>query len=156
MHVSGTDSNRSVHGGADLAYVKFPSVEGRSQFVNVKVRQPRGQSRRVDAFDNAVLSAKNVDYGDQGAIVHILGAEHCIVECVDSSGLTSWLADFHVDELAPSLDRWKFDVREVSATVYRAVGIGPRNMHVESTDTDPEKALAECRAFALRYPSVAG
>jgi hypothetical protein len=90
--------------------------------------------------------------GDQGAIVHILSSEHCVVECVDSSGLTSWLADFQFDELAPSLDRWNFDVREVSASVYRAVGIGPRKMHVESTDTDPDKALADCRAFAGRYP----
>jgi len=45
-----------------------------------------------------------------------------------------------------------FDVREVSASVYRAVGIGPQKMHVESTDIDPDKALADCRAFVLRYP----
>ncbi len=119
----------------------------------VLVRTLLVPTRNVTGTDRVVRQPR---VGDQGAIVHILGAEHCIVECVDSSGLTSWLADFHVDELAPSLDRWKFDVREVSATVYRAVGIGPRNMHVESTDTDPEKALAECRAFALRYPSEAG
>jgi len=89
--------------------------------------------------------------GDCGAVVHVLDSERCTVECVDGSGMTAWLADFSFAELAPPLDHWKFDVREVSAGVYRAVGSGPRNMSVESTDTDADKALADCRAFALRY-----
>jgi hypothetical protein len=92
--------------------------------------------------------------GDQGAIVHVLGQEHRTVECVDSSGGTSWLADFHVTELvsALTLQLWHFDVREVSAGVYRASGKGPSGMSVDSTDADPDKAMSDCRAFALRYP----
>jgi len=115
----------------------------------VVVRTLLVPTRNVTGTDLVVRQPR---VGDQGAIVHVLPSEHCVVECVDSSGLTSWSADFHVDELAPPLNRWTFDVREVSASVYRAVGSGPRNMHVESTDPDPDKALADCRAFALRYP----
>jgi hypothetical protein len=49
------------------------------------------------------------------------------------------------------LHGWAFDVTEVSAGVYRAVGTGPRNMRVESVGTDPKAALAECRSFALKH-----
>lgn len=115
----------------------------------VVVRTLFEPTRNVTGTDRVVRQPR---VGDQGAIVRILGSEHCTVECVDSSGLTSWLANFQFDELAPRLHRWNFDVREVSASVYRAVGMGPRKMHVESTDTNPDKALADCRAFALRYP----
>jgi hypothetical protein len=90
--------------------------------------------------------------GDLATVVDILDAAHCTVECVNSSGETRWLADFHLDELGPDLEAWKFDVREVSSGVYRAVGSGPRGMRVEATDTDADAALADCRAFALRYP----
>jgi hypothetical protein len=89
--------------------------------------------------------------GDQGTVVRVLDGEHCVVECIDSSGFTVWLADFHVHELAPVLDRWRFQIEEISAGVYRAMGTGPRNMRVESTDTDPDKTLADCREFALRH-----
>jgi hypothetical protein len=85
----------------------------------------------------------------------MLDLEHRVVECVDSSGYTAWIADFHVDELAPALNGWKFEVSEVNAAVYRVVARGPRNMCAESTDADLDKALADCRAFALRYPSEA-
>ena len=119
------------------------------EFDVVVVRTLLTATRNVTGTDRVMRQPR---IGDQGSIVHILGTENCIVECVDSSGLTPWLADFHVDELAPWLNRWTFDVREVSSSVYRVVGSGPRNMHVESTDTDPERALADCRAFALRYP----
>jgi len=115
----------------------------------VVIRALLEPTRNVTGTDRVVRQPR---VGDQGAIVHILGSEHCMVECVDSSGLTWWLADFQFDELARPLDHWNFDVREVSPSVYRAVGFGPRKMHVESTDTDPDKALADCRAFALRYP----
>ena len=90
--------------------------------------------------------------GDQAAVVNISKPDHRILECVDSDGRTLWLAEFHVEELAPPLDAWNFRVTEVSAGAYRAEGNGPRRMHVESTDTDPDKALADCREFALRYP----
>jgi hypothetical protein len=93
--------------------------------------------------------------GDAGAVVHILDDAHCTVECVDSSGRTCWLADFHVDELTPELADWTFDVHEVSAGVYRGVGRGPQRMSVESTDTDPDKVLADCRTFALRFSGEA-
>ena len=48
---------------------------------------------------------------------------------------------------------WAFQVEEVSAGVYRCTGIGPRGVRVESTDSDPEKVLADCRTFARRYPA---
>ena len=43
---------------------------------------------------------------------------------------------------------------EVSNGVYRATGKGPHGTGVESTDTDPEKVLAHCREFAMRYSNV--
>jgi hypothetical protein len=107
---------------------------------------------RVTRFARRAIRRPRI--GDQGAIVHVLGQEHRTVECVDSSGGTSWLADFHVTELvsALTLQLWHFDVREVSAGVYRASGKGPSGMSVDSTDADPDKAMSDCRAFALRYP----
>lgn len=119
------------------------------EFDVVVVRTLLLPTREVTGSDRVVRQPRA---GDQGSIVHILGNDSYIVECVDSSGLTVWLADFHADELAPYLDRWTFDVREVSACVYRAIGTGPRNMRVETTDTDPDRALSDCREFALRYP----
>jgi Domain of unknown function (DUF4926) len=37
--------------------------------------------------------------GDVGAIVHVLAENAFIVECVDSDGRTTWLADFVAEEL---------------------------------------------------------
>jgi len=45
-----------------------------------------------------------------------------------------------------------FDVSEISPGAYCAMARGPRGMRAESTDTDLDKVLADCRAFALRYP----
>jgi hypothetical protein len=115
----------------------------------VVVRRLIVPTRTVTGTDGVVRQPR---IGDQGAVVRLLGSGRCLVECVDSSRSPLWLSEFHSDELAPALDKWRFDVREVSASAYRAVGNGPRNMRVESTDADPDKALADCRAFALRYP----
>jgi plasmid stabilization system protein ParE len=37
--------------------------------------------------------------GDVGTIVHVLGPHSFIVECVDTQGLTAWIADFEAEEL---------------------------------------------------------
>src|SRR5689334_21074771 len=50
--------------------------------------------------------------GDIATIVHVLDEAHYTLECVDSQGFTCWLADFHVDELAPDLTDWRFEARE--------------------------------------------
>lgn len=108
------------------------------------------QPRRQVTGTERVLRQPRV--GDQGTVVRVPGADWRTVECVDSSGCTLWLGDFHVDELAPPLGHWTFRFAEVSPGAYRATGDGPRGVHVESTDSDPEKATADCREFALRYP----
>jgi hypothetical protein len=51
---------------------------------------------------------------------------------------------------------WLFRVEEISAGVYRATGTGPGGMRVDSTDLDPDKALADCHAFAHRHSDGAG
>jgi len=115
----------------------------------VIVRTLRTPTREVSGTDQVVRQPR---VGDQGSIVHVLDSTHVVVECVDSSGYTPWVADFHVEELARLPKGWTFEVAEVSPGAYCAVARGPRNMRAESTDTDPDKALADCRAFALRYP----
>ena len=114
------------------------------------VRDLRQEHRDVQG---SAAAPRQPFVGDQGTIVHAGDQWTRTVECVDASGYTTWLADFHIDELAPALPAWSFDVREVSPNAYCATGCGPRGMRVESTDSDPDKALADCRAFALRYPT---
>jgi len=53
-------------------------------------------TRTVTGTDGIVRQPR---VGDRGTVVHILGSERCIVECVDSSGMTLWLADFSFAEL---------------------------------------------------------
>jgi hypothetical protein len=113
----------------------------------VVIRSLRTAERRVDGTD-AVRRQPRV--GDLGTVVHVLGPEDYVVESVDTSGMTLWLADFGVDELASLPVGWRFSTEERSAGVYQASGVGPGGLHVEATDTDPSLALAVCREFALR------
>ena len=121
-----------------------PLVEGDV----VVIRQLIASKREVDGTEGATRQPR---VGDQGAIVHVIGPDRRLVECIDSSGMTAWLATFHIDELSPTPVGWSFRVMETSSGVFRAVGAGPRGMIVESTDTDADKVLADCRQFALRY-----
>jgi hypothetical protein len=88
--------------------------------------------------------------GDQGTVVRALDSTTFVVECVDTSGGTLWVANFFAEELARPPLGWCFSADEVSAGVYRASGAGPNGEHVEATDTDPSAALATCREFAMR------
>ena len=92
--------------------------------------------------------------GDQGSIVHVLGPDVFVVESVDGEGMTVWLADFRGDELAAEPAGWHFSADEISAGVYRARGVGPGGMSVETTDTDQSLALAACRKFACGTPDL--
>ncbi len=113
----------------------------------VVVRALLTPMRQVDGSD-AVKRQPRV--GDQGSVVHVLGPDAYVVESVDATGMTLWLADFHTDELAAEPAGWQFSADEVSAGVYRAKGVGPGGMQVEATETEPSLALAVCREFALR------
>ena len=50
-------------------------------------------------FDGSTGVLREPRIGDVGAIVHVLAERHFVVECVDASGRTVWLADFVADEL---------------------------------------------------------
>ncbi len=113
----------------------------------VLVRKLIEPQREIDGTSGALHQPR---VGDQAVVVSVLEPEHRILECVDSSGRTRWVAEFHIDEIVEPPDNWSFQIVEVSPCVYRASGTGPRGMHAESTDTDPDKALADCREFALR------
>ncbi|HEY8945579.1 MAG TPA: hypothetical protein VIM73_15025 [Polyangiaceae bacterium] len=114
----------------------------------VVVRELRSSSRHVDGTEGLV---RQPVLGDLGAIVQVLAPRRYTVECVeDGTGCTIWLADFDLGELTPPPPGWNFEVVEISANVYRATGNGPRGMRVESTDVDPTRAIANCRAFAVR------
>ncbi len=106
-------------------------------------------TRSIDGSDGFCRQPR---VGDQGTIVHVLGRDDFVVESVDASGHTVWLADFHRDELAIPPKGWRFTAEEVSPGVYRATGHGPRSLHVESTDSNLDIAIADCRVFALRFP----
>jgi hypothetical protein len=43
--------------------------------------------------------ARRPEVGDVGAIVHVYSERTFMVECVDSDGMTVWIADFHLGEL---------------------------------------------------------
>lgn len=88
--------------------------------------------------------------GDTARIVAVLDAPYFAVEGVDIDGRRVWTGTFHSDELSRPPDAWSFEVREVSACVYAASGLGPKGESVRSTGSDPDQALADCRAFALR------
>jgi hypothetical protein len=118
-----------------------------NEFDTVVVRALVIPTRHVDGTD-AVKRQPRV--GDEGAIVYVLGPDSYVVECVDATGMTVWLADFRADELAAELAGWKFSADEISAGVYRATGVGPGGMRVEASDTESSLALAVCREFALR------
>jgi len=49
----------------------------------------------------------------------------------------------------PDLPGWTFDVDEVSAGVYRAVGVDESGRSVQATGTDPDRLLDECRSAAI-------
>ena len=117
----------------------------------VVVRELLTAHRHVDGTAGVV---RQPYLGDIATIVHVHDSKNYVVECIDSdSGYTLWLADFHVDELAKPPSGWAFRLSEVSAGVYLATCDGPRGMHAESTDSDPVRATANCRAFAIRYPA---
>jgi hypothetical protein len=65
----------------------------------VVVRSLRTPTRKVDGTESV---KRQPQVGDEGAIVHVLGPHDYVVENVDAEGRTVWLADFHVDELAPA------------------------------------------------------
>lgn len=48
----------------------------------------------------------------------------------------------------PELPGWTFDVDEVSAGVYRAVGVDEAGRSVQATGIDPDQLLDECRRAA--------
>lgn len=48
----------------------------------------------------------------------------------------------------PELPKWKFDIDEVSAGVYRVIGTHTNGASVQVEGTDPEKLLEECRNSA--------
>lgn len=48
------------------------------------------------------------------------------------------------------LSGWSFEVDEVSAGVYKVRGTDQAGRHVESTGTDPDAMLLECKKAALR------
>jgi hypothetical protein len=64
----------------------------------VVVRSLRTTVRPVDGTAGVTRQPR---VGDVGTVVHVLGPADYILECVDTDGRTAWVADFHVDELAP-------------------------------------------------------
>jgi hypothetical protein len=68
----------------------------------------------------------------------------------DFDGEESERALGELGKAASALAGWVYEVSEFRPGVYRAVGVGPRDLRVESIDTDPDKALADCHAFVLR------
>jgi hypothetical protein len=116
----------------------------------VVVRELLTGHRHVDGTAGVV---RQPYLGDIGTVVHVHDSKNFIVECIDSdSGYTLWLAEFHADELVCPPSAWTFRLSEVSPGAYMATGVGPRGMHAESKDSDPVRATANCRAFAIRYP----
>ncbi len=72
----------------------------------MKTAQESGLVRVVSvegdrAFTGSTKIARPPQVGDVGAIVHVYSDTAFAVECVDFEGLTLWLADFHLAELAP-------------------------------------------------------
>lgn len=61
----------------------------------VKIVKLLTNNRHFDGTENIKRSPK---VGDEGTVVNVI-AENYTVECVDSDGLTVWLADFVVDEI---------------------------------------------------------
>ncbi len=53
----------------------------------------------------------------------------------------------------PETPGWVFEVEEVSAGVYRVRGLQEGGRSVESTGTDLQSLLDECRRYAQRMPS---
>lgn len=114
----------------------------------VLVRALRSAVREVDGTPGVVRQPR---VGDQGTIVHVLAPDRYIVESVDDAGHTLWLADFDTDELVKPMVDWQFSADEISAGVYRAVGVGPGGRCVEAVDSDVDRAMATCRELALRH-----
>jgi hypothetical protein len=90
--------------------------------------------------------------GDEGKILALFDFPYVTVEGFDTDG-RRWVATLHSDGLTRPAAGWNFEMREVSACVYEAIGRGPAGESVRSTDCDADKALADCRRFALRYSS---
>ena len=51
-------------------------------------------------------------------------------------------------KIFPELPSWTFDIDEVSAGVYQAIGTHLNGYSVQAEGTDPEKLLEECRNSA--------
>lgn len=49
----------------------------------------------------------------------------------------------------PELPGWTFDVDEVSASVFRAVGVDEAGRSVQATGIDPDQLLEDCRRAAM-------
>ena len=62
----------------------------------VRITQLITPTRPIDGTPGALRQPR---VGDVGAIVNVLDAQTFTVECVDAAGLTSWLADFRLEEL---------------------------------------------------------
>ena len=54
-----------------------------------------------------------------------------------------------MNKKAGQLKDWEFRIDEISANVYRVIGIDSIGRSVERTGTDPEMLLSECKADAM-------
>lgn len=55
-----------------------------------------------------------------------------------------------MNEKTDQLNDWEFKVDEISANVYRVIGVDRKGRSVERTGTDPEMLLSECKADAMK------
>ena len=69
-----------------------------SELDTVRVTRLLTAPRPVDGSPSVVRQPR---VGDTGAIVHVLSEDRFLVECVDATGLTLWVAEFAAAELAP-------------------------------------------------------
>lgn len=55
-----------------------------------------------------------------------------------------------MNEKTDQLEDWKFEIDEISANVYRVIGIDKIGRSVVRTGTDPEILLLKCKTDAMR------